>query len=545
MRRLARPLRCSDQSATCTANTSHTVTQADVDAGVVSNTATAHGNDPKGTDVPSNPSGTDTPVAQAAGWQLTKSAAVTDVNGDGKTDLGDTIAWSFLVKNTGTTTISNVSVVDPVAGAVTCPTAPLLPGQSTTCTANTPHTITQADVDAGVVSNVATAHGTDPKGTDVPSNPSGTDTPVTQTQALLLTKSAAVTDVNADGKTDLGDTIAWSFLVKNTGTTTITNLSVVDPVAGAVTCPTAPLLPNASTTCTANAAHTITQADVDAGVVSNTATAHGTDPKGTDVPSNPSGTDTPVTQAAALQLTKSAAVTDVNGDFKIDLGDQIQWSFLVKNTGTTTITNLTVGDPIAGAVTCPTAPLLPNASTTCTANAAHTITQADVDAGVVSNTAVAHGTDPKGSDVPSNPSGTDTPVAQAPALTLTKSAAVTDVNGDGKTDLGDTIAWSFLVKNTGTTTITNLTVADPVAGAVTCPTAPLLPGQSTTCTANVAHTITQADVDAGVVSNTATAHGTDPKGNDVPSNPSGTDTPVTQAPALHADQVGRGHRRER
>ncbi len=30
---------------------------------------------------------------------------------------------------------------------------------------------------------------------------------------------------------------------------------------------------------------------------SNTATANGTDPKGTDVPSNPSGTDTPVAQA--------------------------------------------------------------------------------------------------------------------------------------------------------------------------------------------------------------------------------------------------------
>ncbi len=142
------------------------------------------------------------------------------------------------------------------------------------------------------------------------------------------------------------------------------------------------------------------------------------------------------------------------------------------------------------------------------------------------------GKDPKGTDVPSNPSGTDTPVAQAPALTLTKSAAVTDVNGDGKTDLGDTIAWSFLVKNTGTTTITNLVVNDPTAGAVTCPVTTLAPGVSTTCTADAAHTITQADVDAGVVSNTATATGKDPKGNDVPSNPSATDTPVAQAPAL-------------
>ncbi len=73
-------------------------------------------------------------------------------------------------------------------------------------------------------------------------------------------------------------------------------------------------------------------------------------------------------------------------------------------------------------------------------------------------------------DVPSNPSSTARPrPTQAPALQLTKSAAVTDVNGNGLTDLGDTIAWSFLVKNTGTTTITGLAVADPTAGAVTCP----------------------------------------------------------------------------
>ncbi len=91
----------------------------------------------------------------------------------------------------------------------------------------------------------------------------------------MLTKSAAVTDVNTDFKIDLGDTIAWSFLVKNTGTTTITNVAVTDPTAGAVTCPVTTLAPGASTTCTATALHAITQADVDAGVVSNTATAAG------------------------------------------------------------------------------------------------------------------------------------------------------------------------------------------------------------------------------------------------------------------------------
>ena len=77
------------------------MTQADVDAGVVSNTATATGKNPVNATVTSNGSSTDTPIAQATTLQLTKSAAVTDVNGDGKTDLGDTITWSFVVKNTG------------------------------------------------------------------------------------------------------------------------------------------------------------------------------------------------------------------------------------------------------------------------------------------------------------------------------------------------------------------------------------------------------------------------------------------------------------
>ncbi len=510
----------------------------------MNNTATAAGKNPSGGTVPSNPSSTSTPIATASSLQLTKSAVVTDVNGNGVNDLGDKIQWSFLVKNTGTSTLTTVAVADPTAGPVTCPVTTLAPGASTTCTATAPHAITQAEVDAGVVNNTATASAKNPANATVTSNPSSTSTPVVQASSLSLTKSAAVTDVNGDAKTDLGDTIAWSFLVKNTGTTTITTVAVTDPKAGAVSCPVSTLAPGASTTCTATTAYTITQADVDAGVVNNTATAAGKNPSGATVPSNPSSTSTPVVQSSSLLLTKSAAVTDVNGDAKTDLGDTIAWSFLVKNTGTTTITNVVVTDPTAGAVTCPVTTLAPGASTTCTATTAHTVTQADVDAGVVSNTATAAGKDPSNTTVPSNPSSTDTPVVQASSLQLTKSAAVTDVNGDGKTDLGDTIAWSFLVKNTGTTTVTNVAVTDPTAGAVTCPVTTLAPGASTTCTATTAHTINQADVDAGVVNNTATAAGKNPAGATVPSNPSSTSTPVVTVLVAVADQVGGGHGRQ-
>src|SRR6185437_9020629 len=116
-------------------------------------------------------------------------------------------AWSFLVRNTGTTTLTNVAVSDPFAGPVTCPVSTLAPGDSTTCATATPYTITQADVDAGHVRNTATASADDPNGVTHTSSPSSTDTVVTQDSSATLTKSASVSDVDADGATDLGDSI--------------------------------------------------------------------------------------------------------------------------------------------------------------------------------------------------------------------------------------------------------------------------------------------------------------------------------------------------
>ena len=179
---------------------------------------------------------------------------MTDVDGDGATDLSDTIIWSFLVQNTGTTTITNLAVNDAKAGAVSCPATSLAPGASTTCT-SAAYTIVQADVDAGVVSNTATATGKSPAGATVTSNSSHTDTAVTRTSNLKLVKKATVADVNGDFKTDLGDTITWTFKVTNSGTTTLTSVSVIDPTAGAVSCPLTSLTPGSTTTCTSTAPH--------------------------------------------------------------------------------------------------------------------------------------------------------------------------------------------------------------------------------------------------------------------------------------------------
>ena len=93
---------------------------------------------------------------------------------------------------------------------------------------------------------------------------------------------------------------------------------------------------------------------------------------------------------------------------------------------------------------------------------------------------------------------------QLPGLHLIKSAVATDIDADGRIDLGDQVGWTFLVQDTGTVTVHSVTVDDPTAGAVSCPAGNVAPGASFTCAAG-AHGVTQADVDAGEVDNTATA----------------------------------------
>ncbi|MGL5927423.1 MAG: DUF7507 domain-containing protein, partial [Dermatophilaceae bacterium] len=459
-------------STTCTA-APYTVTQAEGDAGVVTNTATATGRTPGGATLTSPGSSTSTTLTRQPATTLSKNATVTDVNANGRTDLGDRITWTFQVRNTGNVTLTGVQVNDPTAGAISCVPLSIAPGATSTCTATVPYTITQPDVDAGRKDNTATASGQDPAGSTVTSPPASASVPVQQTSALALTKAAAVTDVNGNGVTDLGDRIGWSFVVRNTGTVTLSSVAVADPRAGTVTCPVTTLAPGAQTTCTA-APYAITQADVDAGVVSNTATSTGTAPGGATVTSNTSTTDTPVTQVDELALVKTGTVTDVDGN-GTDLGDTVSYAFQVTNSGTVTITTLAIVDPRVGPVSCPTTTLAPGAQSTCTATGA--VTQADVDAGASTNTAQAQGQNPGGATVTSNGSTNSIPVPQTSSLSLTKTAAVTDVDGNG-TDLGDTIRWTFTVTNSGTTTISSVAVSDPLAGSVSCAAASLAPGAS-------------------------------------------------------------------
>ncbi|MEH6659999.1 DUF7507 domain-containing protein, partial [Leeuwenhoekiella marinoflava] len=147
----------------------------------------------------------------------------------------------------------------------------------------------------------------------------------------------------------------------------------------------------------------------------------------------------------------------------------------------------------------------------------------DIDAGFVSNSALATGKDPEGEDVTDTSDDNsnledDETVTELPyegAIGLIKTGVFNDENTDTFAQVGETITYSFEVTNTGDVTISGTVIEDTRIGVsgLTLDTDPLAPGA--TGLARAEYTITQEDIDAGFVSNSALATGKDPEGEDV------------------------------
>jgi len=97
------------------------------------------------------------------------------------------------------------------------------------------------------------------------------------------------------------------------------------------------------------------------------------------------------------------------------------------------------------------------------------------------------------------------PEVPAPLLVLVKTAS-----GKAPVKAGDAISYSFLVWNRGNVTLSRVSVADPKAGAVSCPGTVLAPEGSMTCAAS--YGASAADAKAGEVANTATVTGATAEG---------------------------------
>ena len=173
--------------ASRTFETSYTVTEADILAGEVVNTATATGTDPDGDD-PTVVPGVDTELTEDKNAHLTVLKITTSRPANGRAyALGETISYQITVTNDGNVTISNITVTDALTGD-SWPVGSLTVGASRTF--ETSYTVTEADVVAGSVTNTATATGEDPDG-EVPTVVPGVDTELVEEPLIPLTIIAA------------------------------------------------------------------------------------------------------------------------------------------------------------------------------------------------------------------------------------------------------------------------------------------------------------------------------------------------------------------
>ncbi|MCB0561860.1 MAG: DUF11 domain-containing protein, partial [Phaeodactylibacter sp.] len=298
-------------------------------------------------------------------------------------------------------------------------------------------------------------------------------TPVFSPNIKLVKSVASVTSAGGAGLVD--DVINYSFTLTNTGNVTLTGIAVSDPLAGPVTCMAMSLAPGASTTCTAS--YTITQSDVDAGGVENTATVTASSPGNTDDVADVSdtGTDANGIIVTDPELNETSDLDGVNGDnndadptndptpyliiqdpsiavVKASSYDSntgvITYTYTVTNTGNVTLYDIAVSEnalDFTGTGTLPVpsyvsggadldgdadaADLSVGASAVFTAS--YAVTQADIDAGGVTNQATATGDDPNGdpvTDISDDNSvleddPTVTPIDQDPSIAVVKASS--------------------------------------------------------------------------------------------------------------------------
>lgn len=497
-------------------------------------------------------------------FTMEKIATLVDGDGDGLGDLGETINYTFRFVNTGNRILANLAVSDPLAGlsAILCANDgdldgdidALNPGQTLDCTAT--YVIQGSDAANGSVDNTATPTATENDGLtpvleDNTPNDNSTSTPTDSVVDLDVAKSGTLNDDDGTLGVSAGDTIDYVIEVTNPGTVPLTNIVVNDPLVPALAFQSGDVNSNnqldMGEVWIYTGAYTLTPTDISTngggdGDIDNTVTASSTE-TGEETASN----EVSISSGVSIDVAKSGILNDDDGVAGVTAGDTIDYTITVENDGSIDLTNVVLADTLVqnGASTTLT-PIFNggdnnsdnviNPGETWTYLVTYTLTPANLADGSNLVNTVEVTTDQIGPE-----SATDTQVLGAPvdAFTMEKIATLDDGDADGLGDTGENINYTFRFANTGTRTLTNLRVTDPLPGLTTILCSndldsdgdidSLAVGASLDCVA--VYTVQAADVINGSVNNTATpsataADGTTPVAEDDTPNDNSTSTPT-------------------
>ena len=304
-----------EPGAEVTAKAVYTITQADVDNGSFTNTATAlFSNEHSyiGTDtVPTEKTPDPEPIPNPTPTPVPASSVSIEKTADQKEGgyaAGDIVNYTIRVVNNGEQQLANIQVSDPLTGLnETIPS--LKAGEEKIFT--TTYTVTEQDVLAGKIVNVATVKGTDENGKTVENET--TKELVTEQKNSHLTVTKTTTSTPADGKAySVGEKITYIITVTNDGNVTVTGVQVTDELTGNVgdlAWNVDSLAPGESREFTAE--YTVTKADAQAGKVHNVAAAqrNSDDPEKPDVPVTPGETEDPVNPEVTPTVTPKPSET--------------------------------------------------------------------------------------------------------------------------------------------------------------------------------------------------------------------------------------------
>ena len=153
----------------------------------------------------------------------------------------------FYSNQRGNTPLTSVTVTDPLLGGLLTATPSGDTNNNTilevteTWVYVQDYVVTQSDIDTGSITNQATASGTGVNGlvTDLSGAtisddiPTVTIIPEACLDAIAITKTGVFNDVDTNGcSTASVDTVTYTFTVTNGGNTSLTSVTVTDPLLG-------------------------------------------------------------------------------------------------------------------------------------------------------------------------------------------------------------------------------------------------------------------------------------------------------------------------
>jgi len=196
--------------------------------------------------------------------------------------------------------------------------------------------------------------------------------------------------------------------------------------------------------------------------------------------------------AMGIQLVQSG-FSDNDASGTVTLGDQLDFTTTVTNTGTVALTNVHVTDSFdSTGVTCSSMAV----GTTCTLTSSHIVSAADVSAGSITDTATA-----TSNELPPQSSGGGSSTGGGSASLTAVLTSNADADGSGTVTAGDVLTYTFTATNTGAAGLSNVVVATTGSAVAFSPnSAPCLTvGPGASCTLTSTYTVTAADATNGQV----------------------------------------------